>query len=141
MPIRFSVLDSFRGLSAIFVLVYHLRYVGSGSISELSFFRGSNLLVDFFFVLSGFVLAHGYAFKKDLKFKDFFIARTFRIFPLHIVLLIVFIILEFGRLLAHNYGFNFNNIPFSDLTSVNEIFPNLLLLQSWLPNAQAHIVY
>ncbi len=46
---RFEVLDSFRGLSAIFVVIFHMHY--AGSITELSFFRGSSLFVEFFFVL------------------------------------------------------------------------------------------
>jgi len=135
MAKRFEVLDSFRGLSAIFVVLFHMHYVGS--ITQLSFFRGSHLFVEFFFVLSGFVLAHGYGWKKNLKFKDFLIARTFRILPLHIVMLIVFIILEFGKLFAYKNGFHFNDVPFTNVANPNDIIPNLLLLQSWLPNANS----
>jgi len=131
---RFEVLDSFRGLSAIFVVIFHMHY--AGSITELSFFRGSSLFVEFFFVLSGFVLAHGYGWKENLKFKDFLITRTFRLMPLHIVILIVFIILEFGKLFVYQNGFHFNNIPFTNSANPNDIIPNLLLLQSWLPNVK-----
>jgi len=38
------------------------------------------------------VLAHGYGWKENLKFKDFVIARTFRLIPLHVVILVVYII-------------------------------------------------
>jgi peptidoglycan/LPS O-acetylase OafA/YrhL len=134
MQKRFEVLDSFRGLAAIFVILYHLLMLNS--ITALEFFRNSNLFVEFFFVLSGFVLTHGYAFKDNLGFKNFFIARTFRIFPLHIVMLAVFILLEFGRWYASNHGFSFNTEPFTALNSPKEILPNLLLLQAWLPSAK-----
>lgn len=126
---RFNVLDGFRGLCALFVVLFHLRL--PGSITELSFFRSSDLFVEFFFVLSGFVIAHGYAFKAKLSFKEFFIARTFRLLPLHLFMLLVFIVLEVGKLFASNYGFNFNLEPFTGKTDLVEIIPNLLLLQSW----------
>ena len=62
---RFEVLDAFRGICAVAVVIFHMHLVGS--ITELSFFRGSSIFVEFFFVLSGFVLAHGYAYKKTLS--------------------------------------------------------------------------
>ena len=129
---RFYVLDSFRGLAAIFVLMYHSHYLHTAT--QWSFFRGSGLFVEFFFVLSGFVLTHGYAFKKELNFKNFFIARSFRIFPLHITMLFVFLFLELGKLIASHYGLNLNNRPFTGSMSPSEFIPNMLLLQSWLPN-------
>lgn len=128
---RFYVLDSFRGLAAIFVVVYHLHYIDS--FTELSFFRGSDKFVEFFFILSGFVLAHNYGFKDNFKFSVFFKSRFFRIFPLHIFMLIVFVVIESGKYLAYKNGFSFNFIPFTGKSAVEEIIPNLLLLQSWLP--------
>ncbi len=134
MQYRFHVLDSFRGLAAIFVVMFHLHF--SNSITELAFFRGSHLFVDFFFVLSGFVLAHRYGFDKQLKFKDFFIDRSFRIFPLHVFILALFIGFEVLKLIAQHYGFSADTTAFTQKNAVAEILPNLLLLQAWLPNAQ-----
>ncbi len=128
---RFYVLDSFRGLAAIFVVMYHSHYLGTAT--QWSFFRGSGLFVEFFFVLSGFVLTHGYAFKKSLNFRTFFISRTFRIFPLHITMLFLFLFLELGKLVAYHYGISLNNPPFTGSMSPTEFLPNMLLLQSWLP--------
>lgn len=132
---RFEVLDSFRGLAAIFVVIHHMHYVGS--MSEWSFFESSGLFVELFFILSGFVLSHSYAFKQNLKFRHFFISRTFRLMPLHIVTLLVLIVIEFGKLFASNYGLNFNSEAFSGTSNPNQIIPNLLLLQSWLPNVES----
>ena len=126
---RFDVLDSFRGLCALNVFFFHLHVVGA--FTELAFFRGAFLFVEFFFVLSGFVLAHGYGQKKKLTFQDFFIARTFRLFPLHIFMLILFIVLELTKLLASAYGVSFNQTPFTGNMALKEIVPNLLLLHSW----------
>ena len=129
---RFEALDAFRGLCAISVVIFHMHLVGS--ITELGFFRGSSIFVEFFFVLSGFVLAHGYGFKDNLEFKPFLKSRIFRIFPLHATMLLVMIILEFGKLFAYKYaGFTFNNPPFTGPGAISEIIPNLLLIQSWTP--------
>jgi len=126
---RFTVLDSFRGIFALCVVVFHMHYLNS--ITELSFFRNSNLFVDFFFVLSGFVITHGYAFNKKLSFGRFGISRTFRIFPLHIATLLVVIIIEIFKMTAFKYGINFNRMPFTGETDPGQIVANLLLLQSW----------
>jgi peptidoglycan/LPS O-acetylase OafA/YrhL len=136
MTHRFEVLDSFRGLAALFVVIHHMHYVGS--ISELSFFKHSSLFVEFFFILSGFVLAHAYAYKKSLQFKEYFIARTFRIFPLHLFVLMVFILLELLKLWVHHNIMPLHTIPFENSMSPSEILPNIFLLQSWL--SHAHIL-
>lgn len=118
---------------------FHMHLVGS--VTELEFFRGSSIFVEFFFVLSGFVLTHGYGFRKDLKFTVFMKARFFRLYPLHIFMFSVFVLLEFGKLVAYKYaGFTFNNIPFTGHTAIGEIIPNLLLIQSWTPFTE-HLSY
>ena len=127
---RFEALDAFRGLCAISVVIFHMHI--SGSVTEWDFFRGSSLFVEFFFILSGFVLVHGYGFRPNLKFKPFVRARFFRIFPLHIIMLIVMFVLELGKFFAYKFaGMSFNNIPFTGAGAINEIVPNLLLIQSW----------
>lgn len=128
--IRFDVLDSFRGLCAMSVVLFHIRT--SSGISDLSFFRGSDILVDFFFILSGFVLTHGYAFKDDIKFKNYFVSRFFRIYPLHIVMLLVFISLEALKYVAYKkLGITFNTLPFTGVNSLSEILPSVFLVQAW----------
>tara|TARA_R110002153_G_scaffold116833_1_gene260613 strand:+ start:3478 stop:4566 length:1089 start_codon:yes stop_codon:yes gene_type:complete len=132
MKQRFEALDAFRGGCALSVVVFHMHLVDS--ITELNFFRGSSIFVEFFFVLSGFVLAHGYGFKKNLNFKIFMKARFFRLYPLHFFMFVVFVILEFGKLFAYKFGgFVFNNEPFTNSFAISEMIPNLLLIQSWTP--------
>lgn len=72
---RFLVLDSFRGIAAICVVIFHMHIIGS--ITELNFFRGSSLFVEFFFVLSGFVLAHTYDFNPDYAIGKFQSKQTY----------------------------------------------------------------
>lgn len=129
---RFEALDAFRGLCALSVVIFHMHLIGS--ITELDFFRGSSIFVEFFFVLSGFVLTHGYGFKDNLNFNRFMKARFFRLYPLHFFMFVVFVVLECGKLLAYKYGgMVFNNEPFTNSFAISEMIPNLLLIQSWTP--------
>ncbi|WP_440863786.1 acyltransferase family protein [Symbiopectobacterium purcellii] len=130
MKKRYESLDAFRGICAVSVVIFHLHLVGS--FTEFSFFRGADILVEFFFSLSGFVLAHGYAYNERLNFKSYVSSRFFRIFPLHIFMLFIFLLLEMCKLFACKFvGFNFNNLPFTGDNSPIEILPNMFLLQSW----------
>lgn len=128
---RFEALDAFRGLCAISVVIFHMRIIDS--IADLHFFRNSYIFVEFFFVLSGFVLTHAYANRKT-SFKSFFKSRFYRLFPLHIFMLLVFFIFELGKLAAYKFaGFTFNNLPFTGSSSLSEFIPNLILIHAWTP--------
>ncbi|ANO34976.1 acyltransferase [Vibrio breoganii] len=131
MKKRFESLDAFRGLCAVCLVVYHMALIGS--ITELDFFKKSTILVEFFFVLSGFVLAHAYAFGPKISFINYVKARILRIYPLHIFMLLIFIILEAINLLLYKSGYSFGTVPFSDKNGLDQLLPNFLLLQSWLP--------
>lgn len=126
---RFHALDSLRGICAIAVVLYHTHLVGS--VTEWAFFSNADLFVEFFFVLSGFVMAHAYGSKPQLDFNHFLVSRTFRLLPLHAVMLAVFVGLEFIKYAAYQHGFGFNQTPFTGIYAPSQILPNLLLLQSW----------
>lgn len=133
---RFIVLDSFRGLCALSVVLFHVHV--PNSVTEWPFFRNSHLFVEFFFVLSGFVLFHTYKKLSGFKdFKQFIVKRLFRLYPLHIFMLAIFILFEFGKAFAEMKGFSFNEHAFSGSNSPHEIMPNIFLLQAWLNNADA----
>lgn len=130
---RFQVLDGFRGICALSVAVYHVHI--SQSFGEWAFFRNAHYLVSFFFVLSGFVMVHTYRQRLATtdQFKQFFITRTFRLYPLHVVVLLFAIALEVVKLAAERVGIAFNQPSFTGQRAPQEILPNLLLLQSWWP--------
>lgn len=133
---RFIVLDSFRGLCALSVVLFHVHV--PNSLTEWAFFRNSHLFVEFFFVLSGFVLFHTYKkLSRFDDFKQFIVKRLFRLYPLHIFMLAIFILFEFGKGFAEMKGFSFNGHAFSGSNSPHEIIPNIFLLQAWLNNADA----
>ena len=77
---RYQALDALRGVAALAVVVYHLNEVKISS----SLLPGAYLAVDFFFVLSGFVVALAYekALQSRMTWGSFFIKRMIRLFPL-----------------------------------------------------------
>ncbi len=79
-PQRFLVLDGMRGIAAFAVLWMHAGF-GFGA----AFYpRHGYLAVDFFFALSGFVLAHAYGSRifEGLSFTAFARIRLIRLYPL-----------------------------------------------------------
>lgn len=82
---RFVALDAFRGLAALIVALFHANY--SGLVVP-----GAWLAVDFFFILSGFVLAHVYFFGRSSVDPDWlrrFVSHRFaRLYPLHLITLV-----------------------------------------------------
>lgn len=100
---RFAALDSWRGLAACMVVLYHVR--APSHVSELELVRNANLFVDFFFVLSGFVIASAYQQRLAGGYGAwrFILLRFGRLYPLHLATLAAFILLELirdGRLAA-----------------------------------------
>ena len=88
---RFRILDSWRGIAALCVVLFHFE--AADHIHALRFIRHSYLFVDFFFVLSGFVIAHAYGdkLKSPLEVWQFIVRRFGRVWPLHITVLAAFI--------------------------------------------------
>ena len=101
---RFEVLDSLRGVCAVLVVLYHV--VLNNHLAPLSFIRGGYMFVDFFFVLSGFVIAYNYAgrIRDKSSFGDFLIKRFFRLWPLHLFLLMLYFVVEIGGLAGTEMG-------------------------------------
>lgn len=83
---RFVVLDGMRGLAALAVITDH---VDSDLLRAL--LPGRYLAVDFFFVLSGFVLAHVYAkrLESGMSVLGFLRVRLIRLYPLYLLGLLV----------------------------------------------------
>lgn len=105
MKTRFEVLDIFRGIFSAMVVFFHLSPFASTVILNNEFIRNSDLFVDFFFVLSGFVIAFTYqqriAAKSDVS--RFIKKRFFRVYPLHLIMLIAFLVVEVAKHYLVNY--------------------------------------
>lgn len=97
---RFQALDGWRGLCAVMIVFLHAPI--EGRLAEAGIVRHSFLFVDFFFVLSGFVIAHGFAeaLQRDRKVGQFLLSRFRRVYPLHLFMLAFFVAFELAMLLA-----------------------------------------
>ncbi len=97
---RFEALDGWRGLCACLVVMFHFH--GYSPIYSWGLIRNSYLFVDFFFVLSGFVIAWNYATRLDSwqGVRRFLLLRVGRVYPLHLFMLLCFLAYEVLRHLS-----------------------------------------
>jgi len=95
---RYRALDGWRGIAALMIVFY--RFEGLAFTSRLDFVRNAYLFVDYFFVLSGFVIAHTYflRLRTPLDLRTFMLRRFGRLWPLHAWVFAFFVLLELVRL-------------------------------------------
>ncbi len=117
---RLLPLDALRGIAALGVAIFwHYQHFNmalfQGSQKEQPYYQifywfyryGANL-VDFFFVLSGFVFMHVYSEKiaaKKISLADFSILRLSRLYPLHLLTLVYVFLFQHIRLLVNKEKF------------------------------------
>lgn len=129
-PQYFGALESMRGMAALTVALYHTGW--TNPVSDLAFVRNGYLMVDFFFVLSGFVICHSYGGKIDSfrSFSRFIWLRLGRLYPLHVALLFVFLAFEFSKkYAADHYGLTSSAAPFHN-NNLYSFVTNIFLIQS-----------
>jgi len=121
----FPTLESLRGVAALLVVIFHVNVKWNTHVHSWDFVRNSYLFVDFFFVLSGFVISHHYSEKLvTLKGVATFIRlRFWRLYPLHLVTLIAFATFVCVKMLvARKLGIEWidtdENTTFSFLTNL-----------------------
>lgn len=112
---RFKALDSWRGICALAVVFFHFPI--AGPVREFPLFAHGYLFVDFFFVLSGFVIAtawEGRLTENDQTWR-FLLRRFGRLWPLHVTLLAAFVGVsliegDLGHDERHSFGAIFTNL-------------------------------
>lgn len=127
-------LDSWRGIAACLVALFHLD--AYSHLYDVPFLRNSWLFVDFFFVLSGFVIAANYEQRllEGFGVGRFLLLRLGRLYPLHFAMLVLFIAFELLKVLKGVLVPALPVNPIAPFSTPQEapstIVANLLLVQS-----------
>jgi peptidoglycan/LPS O-acetylase OafA/YrhL len=126
---NFKVLTSLRFFAAMIIVVYHFKdALKMVKIESYTHLFSKSVTVEFFFILSGFVLSYVYieSIKNNkFKFSDFLIKRLARIYPIHLATLLFFI------LLGIIYSI-FNIAPMRpERYDPGAIISNILLVHAW----------
>ena len=129
-----DALDGLKGIAAcIIAFAWHYQHFGvAGELSPfykvmpVSFNHGY-LMVEVFFMLSGFGLMAGYKDKiinNQISFKDYIIKRIQKLYPLHLFTLLLVTMLEFIHLKKAGTTFVYPNFD------LYHFFLNVLCLQN-----------
>ena len=92
-------IDAARFFAAIGIVLFHYGHALSGRVAVLTtFFRPLELCVDFFFVISGFIISHVYASRltSRAQYLVFLRRRVARLAPLHWLTLVFFVAVGFA---------------------------------------------
>ena len=128
-----------RGICAFSILVWHYQhffYAGTNAIDFEEkaqpffqyldiFYRFGNLAVPIFWCISGLVITHTHINNSEISARNFLTARVARLYPIHLLTLIVVVILQ----IISNYKYNEFQIY-----SENDLYHfvlNLFFIQSW----------
>jgi peptidoglycan/LPS O-acetylase OafA/YrhL len=127
-------LDSWRGVAACLVALFHLD--AYSHFYDVPFLRNSWLFVDFFFVLSGFVIAANYQQRllEGFGAGRFLLLRLGRLYPLHFAMLALFVAFELLKVLKGILVPALSANPIAPFSTPQEgpdtIVASLLLVQS-----------
>lgn len=83
---HYELLDGLRGVAALLVICYHI-FEGFATSPVDQRFNHGYLAVDFFFLLSGFVIGYAYddRWKRGMRCRDFIRRRLIRLHPMAIL--------------------------------------------------------
>ncbi len=123
-------LTSLRFFAAFYVILFHAHdFSGVDLYALTNLFNSGYLAVDFFFILSGFILSYTYypqIIEKSFSYSDFFIKRVARIYPVHIfTLLLMLVIITFIKLAGVTWSHDMETSNFY------EFIKNILMVHSW----------
>ncbi len=132
-------LTPLRGIAALWVVLYHYcgtaQFLPNLDITPHSYLIAKGYLaVDIFFMLSGLVMTHVYhrAFSESVSehYRSFLVARIARLYPLHIFILLLFVITATtAQLMSGLATGSFEGIPLTGPRSLSAIIANMVMLQ------------
>ena len=130
MSKKFLTLETYRAFAALMIAAIHFD-VNSPLVNHS---LANGYFVQFFFCLSGFVIYYNYRdkIKNFTNIKIFMMKRFFRLYPLHLFFLILFLFIEVTKYIAINeYNLSINSEPFTK-NNFYTFVTNILLLQTFL---------
>ncbi|OGT72109.1 MAG: hypothetical protein A3H44_07635 [Gammaproteobacteria bacterium RIFCSPLOWO2_02_FULL_57_10] len=135
---RIEELESVRGLAALLVVCFHIP--PWHSLRDMSLINNSYLMVDLFFVLSGFVIFNAWhdriSSARDLLRFQFL--RFGRLYPVHLLFLCVFVFIEVAKLLAESgFGLTSPNSAAFRENNLLALLQQLFLFQAIWPAGNA----
>tara|TARA_B100000780_G_C21097199_1_gene442563 strand:- start:459 stop:1547 length:1089 start_codon:yes stop_codon:yes gene_type:complete len=128
---KLLALESLRGIAALSVAFSHFN---TGGYFNNRFIENAWLMVDFFFVLSGFVIALNYLDKISswstlLVFQK---KRFLRLYPLHLIILFVFLVFEIAKYIAQVKFGLIANYPAFTVNNFTSFLANIFLVHNWV---------
>ncbi len=127
----FGALESMRGLAAFMIVFYHMP-AWYEPFTSLAIVRSGHLSVEFFFVLSGFVLFHSFGsrIRDGRALLRFVGSRIGRLYPVHLTFVAAFFAIEVGKWSAAGQRTLDGVVSSSPLHSIlRSLGANLLLIQ------------
>ena len=131
-PVRLEALDAWRGICATLVALEHLTI--QSVLHENRLIHFGYRFVDFFFVLSGFVIAHAYGQRlreAPSEIWSFLHRRIGRLWPLHATILAAFVAFEIGVYVASKGGISIGRAAFTERHTLPTLPANLFLVHAW----------
>jgi Predicted acyltransferases len=87
---HYEILDGLRGVAAVVVVLFHVFEVHSHGDHSKQIINHGYLAVDFFFMLSGYVISYAYDDRwSRMSLKDFFKRRIIRLHPMIIIGMVI----------------------------------------------------
>jgi peptidoglycan/LPS O-acetylase OafA/YrhL len=128
---KIAELESIRGLAALLIIFVHTPHWNPNFESRIV--HNAYLMVELFFVLSGFVIYTSYSSKIN-TYKDLFrfqFLRFSRLYPVHLLFLIIFLLIEFAKYyVQNNTGIIGINKPAFQENNLTALFQQIFLLQA-----------
>jgi peptidoglycan/LPS O-acetylase OafA/YrhL len=127
-PQNLGPLTGVRFFLAIGVVFFHYQLLWNLEPAMAGLFNRARLCVDVFFILSGFILTHVYLLGDKMPaYRPFLVARFARIYPAHLAILTMMLVLFLG---AGIVGVPLNPDHFNLVGFLRTLF----LVQSWFPS-------
>jgi peptidoglycan/LPS O-acetylase OafA/YrhL len=124
---KIYALESLRGIAALCVALFHYPS------SSILFFEKGFYAVNFFFILSGFVISYNYSNRIN-KLNDliqFQIKRFYRLYPVHIFVLVLIFLIQTAKYFVIRYtDLSYGSEAFGSRYTIKDFFANLFLIHS-----------